>query len=446
MVALISAAGYKWVVDYVACGPFGTATTAELCARWDSPPARWLDYARRLQAAGINLLVRIDPLPGGKYTAPDAPDLAHLERAEAYTRRVIRQLGPYCRHWQIGNEPNLGNESPQMTPEAYVRLMARLAPAMRAEQPTAVIHGPATAMLQCLAATPYPWIDRALAAGLTRHIDVFSFHPYRQGYQRENIPEHASEFHPWRLWGSYDKQIDDLRGRLRRAAGHDVPLASTEDGAPNLINALGEQPISWVVGAKYELRRALLDFHLGVYPRTQFCFYRGIPDPFYESEASFNLVTRDWECKPAYHAARNLHAVLDSSYRRDDTVAVRLVPAEPDRLGEQGARVQVYARAQARFDELLVFYWSTEPASDMHARHRAVLRVPAAGWQAPVGIDLMAMPAPRAQGALIELINPEYKGRVEATALDATVEGEQLVIDPVEVRDYPQLIKWVRPR
>ena len=84
--------------------------------------------------------------------------------------------------------------------ERYVKVVRFLAGIIRREQPDAVIYGPGTAMLQCLDEYPYPWIPRALEAGLAEEIDVFSYHPYRAPAWRHNIPENASQFQHLLLW------------------------------------------------------------------------------------------------------------------------------------------------------------------------------------------------------------------------------------------------------
>ncbi|MFH1497537.1 MAG: hypothetical protein ABII82_06895, partial [Verrucomicrobiota bacterium] len=171
LVSLISEGGFKWAVDYLAhSSRTAGMTPAQVDQMYAALPERCVDYARRLKAVDVNLLVRLDPFPWtphGKEAAFDyAPGSPDMLRASAFIRQTVRQLKPYTRHWQIWNEPNLGNSIPYVTPENYVKLFAQIAAVIRTEQPDAVLYGPGTAMLQCMADTPYPWIPRALAAGL----------------------------------------------------------------------------------------------------------------------------------------------------------------------------------------------------------------------------------------------------------------------------------------
>lgn len=460
MVSLISDAGFKWAVDYLAHARTDGMTPEQVAQKYATLPERCTDYARRLQSAKVNLLVRLDPFPWtphGKEAAYDyTPGSQDMKKASAFTRAVIRQLKPYTRHWQIWNEPNLGNATPYITPENYVKLFSQIATVIRSEQPDAILYGPGTAMLQCLADRPYPWIPRALAAGLLDHVEVFTFHPYRQPAVRENIPEHASEFAPWQIWKTYENQIADLRTKMRAHVkpGRELPpLAATEDGLPDLINGAGEQQISWIVAAKYELRRALLDFRLGINPRTLFCLYRPITDPFYNEQSSYSIVTADYQKKPAYNAAQNLHAILDSSYTRADNIPVSITPVvSASRVANAAAprgpiQIHSYRKDHGAFEELLVFYWSAESGSDTHPRYPAILRIDEPGWLAPLKIDLMSMPVRRPAKAPIEIIDSRFVDRRDPEPLAAHFTGNDtggVTIDPIDVRDYPLLIKWVR--
>jgi hypothetical protein len=250
--------------------------------------------------------------------------------------------------------------------------------------------------------------------------------------------------------------------------GRDLPLAVTEDGLSNQIAAEGEQEITWVIGAKYELRRSLLDTWLGVNPRVIFILFRGILSrhcPYYEFQSAFNMLLPDMRGKPAFYAVQNLHAVLDGTYARNDGIDVaveletppdagtaRVIRTEADAAdmepgGMEGLYVQTYTKSHGDFEELLVFFWSAEPAQNRHVRRaaRMILREP--GWVAPLQIDLMAMPNPRlalTQRGQPDLINPECPDRLQPRPLAAENHDEGIVL-PVQVRDYPLLIKWIRP-
>jgi hypothetical protein len=284
-----------------------------------------------------------------------------------------------------------------------------------------------------------------------------------------NIPEHASEWYPWELWGSYYHQIAELRRMIRKHhRGRDLPLAVTEDGLSTDISASGEQEITWIIDAKYELRRALMDTWLGVNPRVIFVLFRGIKSrhcPYYEFQSAFNMLTPDMRKKPAYYAAQNLHAVLDATYVRDDNVDVaieletppekgtaKLIRTEADAAGMkpggmEGIYMQTYTKSHPGFDELLVFFWSAEPARNKHVRRPARMALRDTSWTAPLEIDLMAMPRPRLalkQKGRPDLINPECPNRLQPRPLRPQAQDGATVLPAIQVRDYPLLIKWVR--
>lgn len=467
---LISAAGFKWVVEYLSIGKTADMTPPQVSDKFAALPERCTDYATRLQKSKIKLLMRLDPFPWepwkGASTAVFEENSPDMERAVVFVRQVVRQLKPYTNHWQAWNEPNIGNQQPLVSPANYVKLVKRLSEVIREEQPDAVIYGPGTAMLQCLDKSPYPWIPMALDAGLTKYINVFSFHPYRAPAWRRNLPENASQFHPWKTWKDYTEQIEDLRARLRKAnGGKEVPLATTEDGLSNVIDGNGEQQISWIVGAKYELRRALQDFYLGISPRTLFCFYRNAGERFYEKQGTFNIVTDDFQKKPTYYAAQNLNAVLDSSYQRDDSRPVKITVTGPrqeflvndENPGERttlaaGTSVptvkvcqQVYRKDHPGYEELLVFYWSAEPSEDCHIRYPAKIEINEPGWVAPLQIDLMAMPVKRPKNEIVELIRSDFVDRRDPLQFQAVRTATGSMVETTELRDYPLLVKWFRP-
>ncbi|MBN1510602.1 MAG: hypothetical protein JXB13_01175, partial [Phycisphaerae bacterium] len=465
LVAAVVEGGYKWVADYISGHAALTSPIEEIPDIVEPLLPPMIQYAALLRAYDVNLIIRVD-FPNWSAGIQRAMTDDDRARMRVFVAPIVRALSPYCRHWQYYNEPNIGNENPRAEPEAYVDWLRFFRALVLEVQPDAIVAGPAPSMMQCMTEKPYPWLRLAFEAGMAEHLDMFTYHPYRQFYWVANIPEHASEFHPWEHWGSYYAQVEDLKGMIRRAnGGRDLPLAITEDGMPNDIAATGEQEITWIIGAKYELRRMLLDHWVGVDPRATFILFRDIPSQFYEKEASFNMVTRDMDKKPAWYAAQNLNAVLDDTYARNDGIDLnleldeppaegtgRMIRTEADAAGMkpggmEGLYVQTYTKLHPDFDELLIFFWSAEPAGDRHARRKAVLTLRDPEWMAPLEIDLIAMPNPRLavkQAGRDDLINPECPDRLQPRPLHAELK-DGVIFLPVEARDYPLLIKWVRP-
>ena len=95
---------------------------------------------------------------------------------------------------------------------------------------------------------------------------------------------------------------------------------------------------------------------------------------------------------------------------------------------------------------MLVAFWAEAEADSVHRRWRTTLRVQAPGFEAPRVFDLMAMPAPRTQGAMADLVNPEYRARKAPQEPSASAADGWLTLPGVEVRDYPQILQLVRFR
>ncbi|WP_139379531.1 hypothetical protein [Zoogloea sp. LCSB751] len=439
---LISAAGYKWVEDYAAVGALDGLSPTTAASRWNRQRSRAIEYVKRLHDLGISVLIRIDPLPW-RQLKNSPPSDEQIAGGAQFASLVVKDLKPWVRDWQIWNEPNIGNENPVVPAPLYVQIAASVSKAIRAEQANAVIYGPGTAMLQSLAAKPLPWIDQALDAGLMKYIDVFSYHPYHQPYLRTNIPEHASEFYPWKRWGTYEAQIKDLRTRINAAAKRNVPIAATEDGIPTFTNADGEQQIPPIVAAKYELRRNLLDAWLGVNPRIQFVFYRQASNQDYESEASFNTLTSNGDLRPLYYAVQNLYGILDGSHHPQPDIRTTW-----DLTGEKSPptiRTQVWKKSMPGGEEVLIAYWAEAEADTLHRRWRGTLKIQIPGFEAPRIFDLMAMPAPKMKGELAQLVNPEYKPRKPSTEPFGYISDTSWITIPqLEIRDYPQILQLVK--
>ncbi|MBN1513708.1 MAG: hypothetical protein JXB13_16955 [Phycisphaerae bacterium] len=466
LVDAIAGAGYKWVVDYINSHIIEDAPLEDISPTIEKLLPPMADYAAQLQSHKIDLMVRID-YPRWKTGMQKPMTDDDRARMRAFVAPIVRALSPTCRHWQYYNEPNMGNKSPLADPSAYVDWLRYFRSIVREIQPDAVIAAPAVVMLQCMQEKPYPWLRLAFEAGLAENLDLFTYHPYRARpfWGKALFPEQPSQFSNSAAWSSYYQQIDALKHMIRKHnGGRELPLATTEDGRPNMIGPSGEQHITWVMGAKYELRGMLLDNWLGVNPRTMYSFYRAVHDQFYDRGHSMHMLTADLKKKPSYYATQNLTAVLDSTYERDDTINVDIELASPPASGTaklirteldtagitpgkmDGLYVQTYTKAHDEFEELLVFFWSAEQAEDRHVRRQATMMLDDPSWIAPLEIDLMAMPnenLAKKQQDREDLINPDNPDRFQPRLVKAQIKGGVITL-PVEVRDYPLLIKWVR--
>ena len=205
-------------------------------------------------------------------------------------------------------------------------------------------------------------------------------------------------------------------------------------GEDTSISANGEQRVTPVIEAKAELRRALSDFAQGITPRMHCSFYRRMPETAFSYEGSSNTINKAFEKKPLYYAAQNLHAVLDTTYSRVDNIKVSVKHAP-----SAGSNIQTYLKHHGSFDELLIFFWSPTPAEDLHVRKPVSLQLSAAEhWEAPILIDLMTMPG----NARPSGFQPSAHKRTTFPAAQRDVNNLQL--DGLELRDYPQVLKLIR--
>ena len=414
----VADAGFAWVKDYLAAG--NVAEGEDWRAKWSTFPPHYETFLRTANSLGLRVMLRLDypRWRGGEPTSPEA-----LQAVARFYHQVVRRYKPWVKDWEIDNEPNIGNAKPRIPPADYAAIVKVASRAIRAEDPEAKVYGPASAMLQCLHDDPFPYIPRLLDAGLLDDVDVFSFHPYRQPYQRANVPEHASEFYPWQVWGSYRRQIDDLRTRLRAKAGRDVPIAATEVGYPTHIDRkTGVRQISLATQAKYEQRMMIADFALGVRPRVQFIFKRPWSDS-HELEHQFNLVNPDNSRRPAYYAVRNVCAVFD------DALEPTTVCVACDAPPKTNPQLHVFVRECSAFCELLVALWAGVPADDARYQVGACrLMIGSSRFRSPVLLDLM-QPAP-----------------VEPAELPYEVGSDCVVVRDVPLHDSPVVVRLFAQR
>jgi hypothetical protein len=333
-----AATGMKWVKDYMCIIGEAGETPQQTIERWKKNPEslilpHYLQYCKTARSLGLKILLRVDGSlfyykSGGKKMTPES--IAAYREAMTL---LVNALKDYIQDWEIDNEPNMGNEKPTVSPEDYVALVKAGYEGIKAADPHARVYAGATAMLQCLDKYPFPYIDRMLKAGLLNYCDVFSFHPYRMPYSADNIPEHGSEFHPWKTWGDYEKQIKDLKLHLKKASGKDFSIAATEVGYPaDFMKDTKQRKITLQTQAKYDQRMMIMDHYLGVYPRINFAFKRQLINP-YDMESNFSMISADWIRVPKYFASIPVCALLDS---RDKPIKLSVKASR----GENAAAVE----------------------------------------------------------------------------------------------------------
>lgn len=133
----------------------------------------------------------------------------------AWARQVARRYKGKQVIYELWNEPNITIFWPKPDPDAYMALVEAAAPAIRAEDPTALICGGAMSPKDMGDQFDLPFITRCVEKGLLKHVDAISWHPYNL-----DRPERVRE------------QFTALRGLVDRNAptGRRIDLFVSEVG------------------------------------------------------------------------------------------------------------------------------------------------------------------------------------------------------------------------
>jgi len=219
----------------------------------------------------------------------------------AFARYAAFAVGALDREvglWEVWNEWNLPCGMPAGVPpgkpEEYVALAAETYAALKTKFASKTILGGAVAGI----GRKDDWTRRALDAGLLRHLDGFSFHPYVYWMPpRERVPER----------GLMDL-VHELETLLARyPGGKETPLFVTELGWPTHDSPDG---VTLDQQAKY-LSRALLLLRTNPRIRGVWIYtlrdHEGNAD---DREAHFGLLFPDGSPKPAWFAFRDTADLL----------------------------------------------------------------------------------------------------------------------------------------
>ena len=203
------------------------------------------------------------------------------------------------KYWEMWNEPNIPNfwQPKKSNAEDYVKLVAATAPVVRKKVAGAKILGGVVAGL----GDNFDFIEGCVKAGLTNHIDRFSYHPYRQ----------RPELH-------YNPDIRTLRSILN-IGKPGIPLWQGENGAPSEpkgFGALGELNWSEETQAKWLLRRLLTDLALEVEVTSYFLIVdlaKYVAVNGLDGRTNFKGVLRatDYQPKNSFDALQNLCSLFD---------------------------------------------------------------------------------------------------------------------------------------
>ncbi len=224
-------------------------------------------------------------------------DEATMAAWKAFTAALAEHFKGRVTHWEIWNEPNITGFWKPGKPDAasYVKLVEQTAPVIREKVSGAVIIGGA------FAGIPMGYIESCLKAGLGKHIDKMSYHPYRPSPEK-----------------GYEDEIKKMRALLKENGAEHVKLWQGENGCPSKkgsSGALSQQEWTETRQAKWVTRRVLSDLKNEVELSSYFLIVDLIG---YGGKTNFKGLLRgeDYSAKPAYYAYRNLCALFDAETKR----------------------------------------------------------------------------------------------------------------------------------
>ena len=228
------------------------------------------------------------------------------DEARCAWRRYVGALAEHfrgrVRHFEIWNEPQGESFWRPEQPGApkYVELVKLTVPAIRQQQPEAVIIGGAVAGMDT------KFFQACMECGLGEHIQKASFHSYRP------LPE-------------LDYEADVRRWRQIIAKHHPgIPLWHGEVGAASQPGGAGGRanyPWTEQRQAKWLLRRFLSDLRMGIelvsyFHTVDLVNYFGSDGPTGKTNFKGLLRGTDYTPKPAYFAYQCLCALFDAQTTR----------------------------------------------------------------------------------------------------------------------------------
>jgi hypothetical protein len=258
-------------------------------------------------------------------------DDAAMEGWKAYTAKLAEHFKDRVKHWEIWNEPNITGFWKPGQPDAasYVKLVEQTAPLLRERVPGAVLIGGG------FSGIPMKYYEACLEAGLAKHVDKISYHPYRPSPEK-----------------GYEDEVKKMRELLKKHGAEHVKLWQGENGCPSQkgsAGALSQQDWNETRQAKWVTRRILSDLRLEVELTSYFLIVDLIG---YRGKVNLKGLLRgeDYSPKPAYYAYQNLCALFDAETRRSK-ITFKI---------EGAGETATVAAGFTRHGKPLVAYWAVE--------------------------------------------------------------------------------------
>lgn len=161
---------------------------------------RWDALVKEAEKQGISIL----PILGGTQPRWGSPLVKHMDDWKIYLKTVLDRY-PGLSHWEVVNEPNLGEFS---TPETYGPFLKESFRTIKTVKPDATVTTGGWADI------PLPYLERMLKSGGAGSFDIMNVHPYYW----KNYPE-----------GSLAFELDQLK-KLMRKYGPEKKIWITETG------------------------------------------------------------------------------------------------------------------------------------------------------------------------------------------------------------------------
>jgi hypothetical protein len=243
--------------------------------------ANWQAEAERVSSLASSHGIATSLIVGGWMRYEDRPSPSEFE---TFARETAGKL-PAVDVFEVLNEPDLVG----WTPETYVPYLQAAYEGIKAARPEAVVSSGGISRFGC-DASPCPagtgmvdWVRRLYAAGAARYFDALALHLYDDPLERE-----AENVWDWAF-----VEATNVRGVMDANGDTDVPLWSSENGAPTPKYSLEEQ--AQIVGNAI---RAVTDQTFPIANATQYTLQD-------DDVEGFGLLDPENARRPAWFAYRD---------------------------------------------------------------------------------------------------------------------------------------------